>query len=204
MNKFLFTLEKYFGAFLVKMLGFTLRYKIMVPPPKENVIYAFWHRNILPLAYLHRNQNAVIMISSSKDGELIAGPVSRLGYIPVRGSSTRKGSTAVKKMVKLSKTHSLAITPDGPRGEREKIKKGLLYLSYLCKMPIVPIAVEIDREIVFNSWDKFRLPKPFAKVYVSYGKPIMINTKEEIETKFKTVQDAMDNLTKENMKHRKN
>ncbi len=200
-DKILFFFEKYIGAFFVKLLGSTLRYKIGGKAPTKRVIYAFWHRNILPLAYLHRNRNIVIMISSSKDGELIAGPVGKLGYIPVRGSSTRKGSVALKKMIKLSKKYSLAITPDGPKGEKEKIKSGLLFLSYFTGLPIVPVAVDIDREIVFNSWDKFRLPKLFANVKVSYGEPIFIKTKDEIESKFDFVQKKMDELTKENKFH---
>ena len=153
MNKFLFWLEKYLGAFLVWSLGKMLRFKILKTRPKNKAIYAFWHRNIIPLAYLHRKQDVGIMISSSKDGELIAGPVKALGYIPIRGSSTRKGSTALKKMVQLSQTSNLAITPDGPKGPREKIKKGLLYLAYFSKRPIIPTAVDIDREKVFKSWE---------------------------------------------------
>ena len=200
MNKFVFWLEKYLGAFLVWSLGKTLRFKILKNPPNEKAIYAFWHRNIIPLAYLHRRQNVGIMISSSKDGELIAGPVKVLGYIPIRGSSTRKGSTALKKMVQLSKTNDLAITPDGPKGPKEKIKKGLLYLAYFSKSPIIPTAVDIDREKVFKSWDSFRLPKIRAKIFVSYGNPIWINSKEEIESKFDEVQKAMEELTKINNK----
>lgn len=203
MNKLLFWFEKYLGAFLVWMLGKTLRFKILKNAPNERAIFAFWHRNIIPLAYLHRNQRVLIMISSSKDGELIAGPVKVLGYIPVRGSSNRKGVTALKKMITLSKISNLAITPDGPKGPREKIKKGLLYMAYFTKLPIIPTAVDIDKEKVFNSWDSFRLPKIGAKIFVSYGNPIWIKSKEEIELKYKEVQNAMDELTKINNKRGK-
>jgi lysophospholipid acyltransferase (LPLAT)-like uncharacterized protein len=195
-NKFFLTIEKYIGAFLINILGITYRYKILSPPPEQRVIFAFWHRNILPLAYLHKKQNIVIMVSSSKDGELIAGPVSKLGFITVRGSSTRQGATATKKMIKLSEKYSLAITPDGPKGEKEKIKKGLLYLAYFTGLPIIPVAVDVDKAIIFNSWDSFRLPKIGAKIFVSYGNPIWIKTKDEIALKYDEVQKAMDDLTK--------
>ena len=202
-SSFFLTIEKYLGAFFIKILGSTFRYRFLTPSPKERVIYAFWHRNIIPLAYLYRNKDIVIMISSSKDGDLIAGPVSKLGYITVRGSSTRQGSTATKKMIKLSKSYSLAITPDGPKGEKEKIKKGLLYLAYLSNLPIVPVAVDVDRAIIFKSWDSFRLPKIGAKIFVFYGNPIWIKTKEEITSKFDEVQKAMEEITKQNNKRGK-
>jgi len=59
---------------------------------------------------------------------------------------------------------------------------------------------DIDREKVFKSWDSFRLPKIGAKIFVSYGNPIWINSKEEIESKFDEVQKAMEELTKINNK----
>jgi hypothetical protein len=162
------------------------------------VIFAFWHRNMLPLLYLHRKQGIVILISSSKDGELIAGPARVLGYNTARGSSRRGGSSAVKKMVKLSSKCSLAITPDGPKGPSRKIKDGLLYLSYLAGIPIVPVAVDIEKETVFDSWDKFRLPHFFSRVNITYGKPLQILSKMEISTKMAEIQAAMDALEKEN------
>lgn len=203
MNKLLLWIEKYLGAFLVWSLGKTLNFKILENTKEERGIFAFWHRNIVPMTYLHRNQKAVILISSSKDGELIAGPAKVLGYIPVRGSSTRKGAVALKKIINLLSTGKMGITPDGPKGPKEKIKKGLLYLSYSTKLPIIPIAVDIDREWTFNSWDSFRLPKIRAKIFVSYGNPIWINSKEEIELKFDEVQKAMNKLTKINNKRGK-
>ncbi len=186
----------------VLILGYTLRIKVLKKPPKESpkerVIYSFWHRNIIPLIFTRKYEKAVVLISSSKDGELIAGPCRILGFKTARGSSTRNGIKAMKEMIKLSKKHSIAITPDGPKGPREKIKDGLLYLAYLTKLPIIPIAVDIDKEFVFNSWDGFRLPVLFSRVNISYGKAINVNSKEEIESKLNEVQKAMEELAQEN------
>ena len=186
----------------VLILGYTLRIKVLKKPPKESpkerVIYSFWHRNIIPLVFLRKFENAVVLISSSEDGELIAGPCRILGFKTVRGSSTRNGIKAMKEMITLSEKHSLAITPDGPKGPREKIKDGLLYLAYLTKLPIIPIAVDIKKELVFNSWDGFRLPIPLSRVNISYGEAIYVNSKEEIESKLNEVQKAMEELDQEN------
>ncbi|MCF7792750.1 MAG: DUF374 domain-containing protein [Candidatus Cloacimonetes bacterium] len=198
MSRILFFLEKYLAAWFVLILGKTLRFNLRNQPPKGNVIYAFWHRNMIPLLYLHRKQGNVILISSSKDGELIAGPAHVLGYNTARGSSRRGGSSAVKKMIKMSKKFSLAVTPDGPKGPNQKIKDGLLYISYFTRNPIVPVALDLQKEKVFNSWDKFRLPHLFSHVNITYGKPLQIMEKSEIDTRLAEVQDAMDKLEKEN------
>jgi len=201
MTKFLFFIEKFLAAKFVLILGYTLRIKVLKKPPKNRVIYSFWHRNIVPLVFSRKYEKAVVLISSSKDGELIAGPCRILGFKTVRGSSTRNGIKAMKEMISLSKKHSLAITPDGPKGPREKIKDGLLYLAYLTKLPIIPIAVDIEKEFVFNSWDGFRLPIPFSRVNIRYGEAIYVNSKEEIENKIKEVQKAMEELDQFNSFH---
>ncbi len=198
MNKYLLFLEKYFAAFLIKILGITWKFKVQNEKPKGEVIYTFWHRNMVPLMYFHRGENIVILVSPSKDGELIAGPAKLFGYKFARGSSGKKGISGTKKMIKFAKNNSLAITPDGPKGPSEKLKDGVLFLSYLTKLPILPTAVDASKEVVFNSWDKFRLPKFFSKISISYGKPIYINSKEEIKEKKKNLQNELNELTIKN------
>lgn len=203
LDKILFWLEKYLAAGFMLLLGSTLRYKIQAPDPKiGRKLYFFWHSNILALVYLHRFQNAGIMISNSKDGELIAGPVSAMGYRPARGSSNRGAANASKILIKIAKTHSIALTADGPKGPAYKIKKGMLQLAYLTGLPIVPIACEVSIAKVFNSWDRFKLPLPFAQVNVSYGKPFYIKEKDSIPEMMEIIQDEMDSLTTKNKKTR--
>jgi len=183
LDPIIFFLEKYFGAFLILLLGITYRYKFKSPKPRDRVIYAFWHRNLLPLVYLRKFENAAVLISSSRDGQFIAGPLEALGFKTVRGSSTRGGSQALREMIRISKEHSLAITPDGPKGPGEKIKPGLISAAFLTKLPIVLTVVDIDKEKIFNSWDRFRFPLPFSRINVTYSKPIHINNKDNIDDK---------------------
>ncbi len=199
MNKFSLFLAKYLAAFVVKILGISWSYNLQTPKPNNRVIYAFWHRNIIPLMYLHRDENIVILVSSSKDGEFIAGPAKLFGYQTARGSSSRKGGSATRKLIKLAKENCIGITPDGPKGPPEKIKDGVTFLSYFTKLPIIPVAVDIDKEKVFKSWDRFRLPHFFSKINITYGDPININTKEEIEGKKEFLQNILDELTIKNI-----
>ncbi|PID27795.1 MAG: hypothetical protein CSB55_07710 [Candidatus Cloacimonadota bacterium] len=183
-NKIIFFTEKYVAAAFICIAGLTWRYKIHgeIRPADRN-LYIFWHRNIIPLAWNRSFEKIAIMISSSKDGELISGPVSVLGYIPVRGSATRGGSKALRAMKKLAETNNLAVTPDGPKGPAYQIKDGTWFLAYITGLPVVTVAVDCEKEWTFNSWDKLRLPKPFSKINIRYGKPVYIKNKEEIPLK---------------------
>jgi len=177
----IFFLEKYLGAFLILLLGTTYRFNIKSNCPKGRIILAFWHRNLLPLGYLRKFEKIVILISKSKDGQFIAGPMEALGYKTARGSSNRGGSKALRELIKTSKKYSLGFTPDGPKGPRKRIKEGLIRTAYLTKLPIVFIAVDIQKEKVFDSWDKFRFPYPFTKINISYSEPFYVDNKDNID-----------------------
>ena len=144
-NKLIF-IAKYLIKYFVLVLGRSINYRLHTQPPENHCIYVFWHRNIIPLMYLHRRQEIAIIVSPSKDGELIAAPAELLGYTAIRGSSSRGGTAALLKSVKLAEGHTIAITPDGPRGPREQLKKSVLFLAYHTGLPIVPVAVNVNIE----------------------------------------------------------
>lgn len=195
-QKVIFWLEKYLAAGLVLLMGASWRFHIRGNKPNdENVIYAFWHRDMLPLLYLYRFSKFIILISSSKDGEFISGPAEALGYQTARGSSTRGGSSALKKLIKQVRKHSVAITPDGPKGPIYEVKDGVIYLALLSKHPIIPVAIDAKKEKIFNSWDKFRFPKLFSRVNVTYGDPIYVKSKDEIESQRLHLQDVLLHLS---------
>lgn len=138
----------------------------------EPCIFVLWHGRLLPLTYLHRNQGIATMASRSEDGEYIARILRRWGCRPVRGSSSRGGDAALRELVRHARDgHSLAFTPDGPRGPRQRMKPGALVAARLTGLPIVPMAAGTDRAWWFESWDRFLVPKPFARVRVRYGPP---------------------------------
>lgn len=198
MHKILMKAEEYAGAWLLRLLNSTLRYTVHNRPPDDlPCVYALWHRDLLLLG-LHRiNTNVAVMISASQDGQLIAGPIRHLGYLPVRGSSSRKGSQALKEMVRLARDHSLAVTPDGPKGPVGSIQPGLFQIALLAKVPIIPVVAEASREWVFNSWDRFRCPKPFSRLTINYGEPIQVRDREEFQQAEMTLREAFMNLREE-------
>lgn len=196
MNKSLLYLEKKLAALLLRFLDFTIQYEVHNQNPgNQKCIYMFWHRNLLLLTLQRMGDPVAVLISPSKDGELIAGPVGELGYYCVRGSSSKKGSTALRKMIEIASEYQLAITPDGPKGPPKSIHPGVMQIAYFGKVPIIPVAATVNKDWVFNSWDKFRVPKPFSKIRIRYGYPIWVSSKEdfaEVETELKRVMDELE------------
>lgn len=188
--------ERKFGAFMLKQLRKSIRFKVINQPPDDfKCIFMFWHRDIL-LMTLHRiGSNACVVISSSRDGELIAGPVEELGFTTARGSTTRQGSQAYRLLLKVAKERQLGITPDGPRGPSKSIQPGVAHIAYMAGIPIVAVAQHASREWTFNSWDKFRLPKPFCTITAVYSEPFYIKSKTELKaapSELKTLTDQLE------------
>lgn len=138
----------------------------------QPVIFCLWHGRLLPLTYHHRGGRIATLISRSADGEYIAQVVQGWGYTPVRGSSSRGGGAALKELVRWArKGWSLAITPDGPRGPRQELQPGVITAAQLTGLPIIPLSAGASRAWWPGSWDRFCVPKPFARVRVLYGHP---------------------------------
>ena len=94
----------------------------------------------------------------------------RFGIGSVRGSSSRRGSTALREMAAiLAAGGDMAITPDGPRGPKYRLNPGVVKLAQITGAPIVPLHIAYSRYWEIRSWDAFRIPKPFARVTTTFG-----------------------------------
>lgn len=134
------------------------------------VVYVVWHGRLLPAAFYHRHRGLAALISLSVDGEYIARVVKRWGFVAVRGSSSRGGDAGLRDLVSKARNgHSIVFTPDGPRGPFHTMKPGALRAAQLTGLPIVPVSAAADRGWWFGSWDRFLVPKPFARIRVAYG-----------------------------------
>ena len=141
----------------------------------ERCIFALWHCQLLPLAFTHRRRHVAFLISQHRDGELIARIIQRLGYVTARGSSTRGGGEGTREMIRFAEQgHLLGVTPDGPRGPAEIVKPGLIYLASRTGFPVLPVSAAAAPSWRLDSWDRFLIPPPFARVVVGYGTPIAV------------------------------
>ncbi len=171
-----------FGAVLLRALASTWRMRShnddglrAARAKNERVIFALWHGELLPLLWQHRGENIAIVISEHKDGEIVARIAESLGYATVRGSSSKGGSRAlIGLMREIDAGRDGAITPDGPRGPARVFAPGAAVASQRTGAHIVPIRAAASRAWRLKSWDRFLIPKPFARVDVSYGAPTVV------------------------------
>jgi len=149
------------------------------------IIVPVWHQRLLPaLAYVTRFKdfNPIVMISRSRDGELIADMAHRLGLVPVRGSSSRGGAGAFMTLVKeLERNPAVIHIVDGPTGPKSVVKPGLIRMAHLSGAAIFPVTISADRAWVAGSWDRFLVPKPFSKVTIQWEEPFFVPTDADPE-----------------------
>ena len=142
------------------------------------LIIAVWHQRFLPaLAYVtkFRNFKPIVMISRSRDGELAARIADRLGLVPIRGSSTRGGTTALVEILKALKQNPAVIhIVDGPTGPKGIVKPGLISMAQMSGAAIVPVIISARKVWMTRSWDRFLIPKPFSEVTIEWGQPLVV------------------------------
>jgi lysophospholipid acyltransferase (LPLAT)-like uncharacterized protein len=138
-------------------------------------IMVFWHQNL----FLMWKLNALLkytlpmygLISPSVDGAWLSALFSLLGIGSIRGSSGRRGTSALGELQeKLQRGANVAITPDGPRGPAKKFKNGVAVLALRTKADVFLFAIKYGSFWALNSWDRFRIPKPFSRVDIDYRK----------------------------------
>jgi lysophospholipid acyltransferase (LPLAT)-like uncharacterized protein len=140
------------------------------------LIAGVWHRNLLMAAYLFRDHGICVGVSQSRDGDMIAGVLERMGYAPsARGSSSRGGVTGLRALVRnVRRRTPVCLVIDGPRGPAFEAKTGMTAVAALARTPIYPVAFSCNPAWRFHSWDRTLLPLPFAKVRCAIGEPLQV------------------------------
>jgi lysophospholipid acyltransferase (LPLAT)-like uncharacterized protein len=141
----------------------------------EHFILAFWHRHLLLMPYAYRGRRISVLVSQSKDGELIARTVARFGIDASRGSSSRGGAQGMRSLLrKAADGYDLAFTPDGPRGPAEVVQPGVILAAAATGLPVQPVALAATRCRRLRSWDRFVVPLPLSTVHFVYGEPLLV------------------------------
>lgn len=190
------------AALLIRIVGWTLRIKVedrsraTDPTFKQPMIWAFWHNRMfaVPIIWLtyapHRTGCA--LTSPSRDGSIVAGVMKAFGLKSIRGSSSRRGATALRELkCILESGNDVAIAPDGPRGPRYKVGGGLILLARQTGAAILPIRVEYCRAFRLKSWDRFMIPAPFSKVRVTLDELVFINPTEDAQTASAKLEETL-------------
>jgi len=198
-----------FGFIVVKIISATYRIRIINPEMEQNIlsreevpIYASWHQRFFPgITLFSRRRPVSIIISQSRDGDFISRIAEKLGFHPVRGSSSRGGRRALVEITRLArKGYKIVHIVDGPRGPSGVVKFGLLKIAQFSGMPILPSITSPENKWVFNSWDKFMIPKPFSRIIISVGDEVYIPRHlkgSELEEKRSYIERTLEQLYKE-------
>lgn len=197
-----------FGFYLLQVWARTLRYEIddrasvLGKPVAGNYIAALWHNRLLLISFVLKkffpDRPGAGLISPSRDGDLIADVTQRFGFDVVRGSSSRMGATALLELSEiLASGRDVLLTPDGPRGPVYELGPGIIFLAQRTGAPVVPVNMEYSSCWRVKSWDRFIIPRPFAKVRVIIGERQQIgstSTPEQFENERLRLQNAMMSL----------
>jgi len=191
---------------LIALIGCTLRVRFNWEEGSidslDNVhpgIYPFWHRSVFSSAWIFRKRKLAVMTSRSLDGEYIARVIQRLGFVPIRGSSSRGGQRALLEMqTYVDSGMGAAFTIDGPRGPRYVAKRGPIYLAKATGVAITPFYVAVEKKWTLNSWDRFVIPVPFSRALVQVAPKIYVPRDADealLETKYREMQSALARIT---------
>lgn len=173
----------WFAAQYIRFVHATTRWQVLGREPMDALlatdrplIPAFWHSRLLMAPYgWPRGRPVRVLISTHRDGEIIARTVRHLGIGTIRGSTTRGGDSALRAMLTaLQDGIYVAITPDGPRGPRMRVQPGVITLACLSGVPVVPATYAVSRCRFLDSWDRFVLALPFGRGVYLWGEPLAV------------------------------
>jgi len=169
----------------------------------QKMIAAIWHQRIfIAMGYARKlgKFSPAVMISQSRDGDMIADVYRRFRFQPVRGSSSRGGKEALTAMIAYLDHHPMAVhVLDGPRGPRGIVKPGLVVMAQSSGAPIFPIYITVDRAWVLKSWDRTLIPKPFSRIFIRWGEPLYVSEYLDA-TSFESMRKKIEQHMQDNQK----
>lgn len=172
----------WFGPTLLRWLSSTWRVEILGSEHLESArgeggghFMALWHGRMVVGLPHHGERDWYVLVSQSDDGDISEALLEAFRYKVIRGSSSRGGARALREMLDVLHTGAvLIITPDGPRGPRHSMNPGLAWMARATGYAVVPIGFGFDRAWHAESWDRFTIPKPWARVAMVYGEPVRV------------------------------
>lgn len=205
-SKFLTKICAFSLVVIFRTLFSTCKKKIHFQVPKSNYLIeeeekfliCVWHHELVIPVLIVPQVNTAALVSQHQDGSYLADTMQMVGILPVRGSSSKGGAKAMKQLMEITKDHHIVITPDGPRGPREEIKSGIVFLASHSGRAILPTAYACKSYWkIKGSWTDMIIPKPFTTMTACVGEPIYIPPKlkkDQLRHYIGIVQKAMDEL----------
>ena len=166
----------------------------------KNMIFVSWHNRLLVLPYyyyfLYKFSNLAMMVSQSKDGEIMKRLLEKYKIEAIRGSSSRGGSSAVKTMIRIAKSgKDTAVALDGSKGPCYEVQPGALLLAQITGLPLIPLTYDTTCKKVLSTWDKMIIPMPFGHIHAKFADPIFVpRDTKDLEPYRLKLQETMNNI----------
>ena len=201
------------AGFLLKFIYSTNKYDIRgrdnylsAIKNNQSIIISVWHGQLLSILYDLRNENVNAVAGTHADAEFISRVASNWGWNMIRGSSKESGDIAYKSMIRCLKNPGtiLFITPDGPTGPPKIPKLGVIRAAQATNSAIIPTSVFSSRRWGFTNWDTFYLEKPFGKIYIEYGEPIIFDKNRNQDSCSQTLTKKMNQVEINNLYYANN
>ena len=166
----------------------------------------YWHQQHIVCAqlmrdWIRRGFRTGVIVSASVDGEVPARVARSWGLEVIRGSAANTGALVLRDAQEMMKRGvSIVATSDGPLGPRFEFKTGTVLMARIGGAPLVPIACAADRAWYMKTWDRFMIPKPFARIVIAIGEPVTVPRNaslEEMEVIRAKMQSALEALIQE-------
>jgi lysophospholipid acyltransferase (LPLAT)-like uncharacterized protein len=195
---------------LLQGLEKTIRWVEINPEPAralwhrgQQVILAFWHNRMLMAPFFYRGRGLRILISRHTDGEIIRRVMLLFGFGSVRGSTTRGGSQAFRALLRsVEQGKDIVVTPDGPRGPRYVVQRGIVELAWRTGLPIIAVTYSTRDRLEIPSWDRLVVPRPFTQGVFIWDHPMWIPPdadsshreamRLELESRMRRITEAAD------------
>ncbi|NPA66080.1 MAG: lysophospholipid acyltransferase family protein [Epsilonproteobacteria bacterium] len=174
----------FIGSLVIRFLYFTNKKVFHIDKSVSDAptIFATWHGDLLMLPYLYyqyrKKPHAKVLISDHFDGLLISKTIRYFGLGTIAGSTNRNAVKALIQGIKaLKEGYDIGITPDGPKGPRHQVSDGVIVMAQKAKADVVMVAIKPTKYWQVNSWDKFKVPKPFGTIHY-YAKKVSLEGME--------------------------
>lgn len=163
---------------VARLIGLTLRIEargLRPATPGQGRVLAGWHGRTFAAASFFRGQGVYTIISQSKDGDMQDRIFRWFGFRTIRGSTGRGGVQALRESIAvLAQGATMAFTPDGPRGPSQVVQAGIVAMAKRSGAELVPVGVSADRRWLAPTWDRYMVPKPFARCLMVFGEPFTV------------------------------
>ncbi len=195
-------------AGLIRAIAATLKVEfvdragVLHSRPRGPLIWVFWHNRMFLAPWMHHHVSphihGCILSSPSGDGQVIADICAEFGFEAARGSSSRKGISALVALAgKVKDGLDIGITPDGPRGPCYELGPGVIKLAQLTGVPVLPLHFRFERSLKFPTWDRFEIPLPFSRVRVILDRLIPVPRRMTDED-FEQARAALEQTLRDN------